>query len=255
MTIRAKHRIMLIVVGLSLTLFSACCRKEVPVPPPPPPPPPAAAPAPSASISAEPSSIENGRSSTLRWSSTNAVSAELNQGIGTVNSQGSREVFPTRTTEYTLSVQNSDGKMASASATVTVREPPPPPPPPAPKPDLSEAFSSSNIQDAMFDYDKSDIRPDAAAVLRGNATALQALISEYSQASFLIEGHCDERGTTEYNLALGDRRSSVSMDFLMNLGVPASKLSNVSLGEESPVCSEADETCYQRNRRAHVRLR
>ena len=65
---------------------------------------------------------------------------------------------------------------------------------------------------------------------------------------FLVEGHCDERGTTEYNLALGDRRSTAAMDFLVNLGVPASKLSKVSLGEERPVCSDEDESCYQRNR-------
>ena len=179
----------------------------------------------------------------------------MNQGIGAVATSGSREVFPTRSTEYTITVRNADGKTASASAMVTVRAPPPPPPPPPPKPDLSEAFSSASIRDALFDYDKSDIRPDAAEALRGNAAALKTLLEDYPSAAFLIEGHCDERGTTEYNLALGDRRSTVAMEFLVNLGVPASKLSKVSLGEERPVCSEQDESCYQRNRRAHLRLR
>lgn len=179
----------------------------------------------------------------------------MNQGIGAVATSGSREVFPTRSTEYTITVKNADGKTASASAMVTVRAPPPPPPPPPPKPDLSEAFSSSNIRDALFDYDKSDIRSDAAEALTGNATALKSLIEEYPAAAFLVEGHCDERGTTEYNLALGDRRSTAALDFLVNLGVPASKLSKVSLGEERPVCTDEDESCYQRNRRAHLRLR
>ena len=206
-------------------------------------------------MTAEPSSIERGKSATLKWSSSNAASAEMNQGIGAVATSGSREVFPTRSTEYTITVKNSDGKTASASAMVTVRAPPPPPPPPPPKPDLSEAFNSSNVRDALFDYDKSDIRSDAAGVLRANATALQTLIADYPEAAFLIEGHCDERGTTEYNLALGDRRSTAALDFLVNLGVPGNKLSKVSLGEERPVCTDQDESCYQRNRRAHVRLR
>ena len=254
---RAKQQISLLVVGIFLALFAFGCKKEVPPPPlpPPPPPPPPEAPAPSVSITAEPSSIERGKSATLKWSSTNAASAELNQGIGAVATSGSREVFPTRSTEYTISVKNADGKTASASAMVTVRAPPPPPPPPPPKPDLSEAFSASNIRDALFDYDKSDLRPDAADALRGNATALKKLFEGYPTAAFLIEGHCDERGTTEYNLALGDRRATAAMDFLVNLGVPASKLAKVSLGEERPACTDQDESCYQRNRRAHVRLR
>ena len=130
-----------------------------------------------------------------------------------------------------------------------------PPPPPRRTPPLEEKFEQSNIVDALFDYDKSDIRPDAAEALRGNATALQSLLEEYPAAAFLIEGHCDERGTTEYNLALGDSRADAAMQFLVNLGVPASKLSKVSLGEERPVCSEESEACYQRNRRAHIALR
>ncbi len=254
---RSKQKIILIAAAIFLTLFAFGCKKEAPPPPapPPPPPPPPAAPAPTVGITAEPSSIERGNSATLKWNSQNAASAEMNQGVGAVATSGSREVFPTRSTEYTITVKNADGKMASASAMVTVRAPPPPPPPPPPKPDLSEAFSASSIHDALFDYDKSDIRLDAADALRGNATAIKKLLEDYPSAAFLIEGHCDERGTTEYNLALGDRRSTVAMDFLVNLGVPASKLSKVSLGEERPVCSDQDENCYQRNRRAHLRLR
>lgn len=251
-----KNRISLIAVGIFLMLFAFGCKKEAPTPPPTVTPPPTPeAPAPSVGITAEPSSIERGKSATLKWSSNNAASAELNQGIGAVATSGSREVFPTRSTEYTISVKNADGKTATASAMVTVRAPPPPDPPPPPKPDLPKAFSSAGIRDALFDYDKSDIRPDAANVLRGNATALKNLLTDYPTASFLIEGHCDERGTTEYNLALGDRRATAAMEFLVNLGVPASKLSKVSLGEERPVCSVEDESCYQRNRRARVALR
>ena len=257
-----KKQVALILFSILLALFAVGCKKEPPPPPPPPPPPaPAPAPAPEASVSitVEPSSIERGKSATLKWSSTNAASASLNQGIGAVAISGSREVFPTRTTEYVITVKNKDGKEATASAEVTVRAPPPPPPPPPPKPDLSEAFSGmvngGEIKDAFFDYDKSDIRSDAEAALRGNATAIRKLINEYSAAAFLIEGHCDERGTTEYNLALGDRRTKAARDFLVNLGVPASKLSSVSLGEERPQCTDETEACYQRNRRAHLTLK
>ena len=255
---RRKQQVTLIVFSIFLALFAMGCKKEPPPPPPPPPPPaPVVEPAAAASVSitAEPSSIERGKSATLKWASSNAVSASINEGIGAVATSGSREVFPTRTTDYTITVKNKDGKEAMATAKVTVSAPPPPPPPDPPKPGLPESFGNSGITDALFDYDKSDIRSDAAAALRGDATALKKLANDFSAAAFLIEGHCDERGTTEYNLALGDRRATAARDFLINLGVPASKLSSVSLGEERPACTDETEACYQRNRRAHVSLK
>lgn len=248
-----KRKIALILLGFSLALFAAGCKKKVPPEPPPPPPPPVVekpAPArPTANLTAEPTSIERGKSATLKWNSSNATSAELNQGIGAVSTSGSREVFPTETTTYQLSVKG-DGGTATASATVTVRTPPPPPPPPKPTTSFEEELSSK-IRDAYFDYDKSDIRPDAESTLRANASALKQLFSQFPDGRVVIEGHCDERGTNEYNLALGDRRSTASRDFLVNLGVPASRLTTISYGEERPQCAEADESCWQRNRRAH----
>ncbi len=249
----SKKKLALVLFSVSLALFAAGCKKKPPpAEPPPPPPPPAAKPAPAkptVSLSAEPSSIERGKSATLKWSSSNASSASLNQGIGTVPTSGSREVFPTRTTTYTVEV-NGDGGAASASATVTVRTPPPPPPPPAPKDTFSQALQKS-VRDAYFDYDKYDIRTDAAETLRSNSSSLKDLLSTYPEGKVLIEGHCDERGTNEYNLALGDRRASSARDFLVNTGVPATKLSTVSYGEERPQCTDAMESCWQRNRRAH----
>lgn len=246
-----KRKVALIILSVFLAVFAAGCKKEPPPPPPPPPPAPEPAPPPkpTVSISAEPSSIERGKSATLNWSSTNATSASINQGIGAVRTSGSREVFPTQTTSYSITVKGQGGE-ARASATVTVRQPPPPPPPPAPKPDFSEALESA-VRDAYFDYDKSDIRPDAESVLRSNASALQRLFSDYPNDRVVIEGHCDERGTNEYNLALGDRRATAARDFLMNQGVPAGKLTTISYGEERQQCSESDESCWQRNRRAH----
>jgi peptidoglycan-associated lipoprotein len=200
-------------------------------------------------LTAEPSSIERGKSATLKWSATNATGATLNQGIGAVPTSGSREVFPTQNTDYTISVRGPGGE-ASASATVTVRTPPPPPPPPAPKLQFGPALEAA-VRDAYFDYDKSDIRADAESVLRANADALKKLFQQFPEASIVVEGHCDERGTNEYNLALGDRRATAARDFLVNLGVPASKMRTISYGEERPQCTASDESCWQRNRRAH----
>jgi peptidoglycan-associated lipoprotein len=200
-------------------------------------------------LTAEPSSIDRGKSATLRWSSSNAASASLSQGIGAVPANGSREVFPTETTQYEITVTGPGGD-AKASTQVTVRVPPPPPPPPAPKADWRDVVNRT-LSDAYFDYDKSDIRTDAESTLRSNSDALKRIFSEHADARVVIEGHCDERGTSEYNLALGDRRASAARDFVLNMGVPAGRLSTISYGKERPQCSESEESCWQRNRRAH----
>ena len=246
-----KHQIALIILGVFLALFAVGCKKEPPPPPPPPPPPKVKVEVarPTASLTAEPSSIERGKSATLKWTTTNATSASLNQGIGSVRVNGSREVFPTQTTTYTLTAKGQGGE-TSATATVTVRVPPPPPPPPPPKPEFGDLVNS-RVRDAYFDYDKSDIRSDAEATLRSNAGALKQLFNDYPSGRVVVEGHCDDRGTNEYNLALGDRRATAARDFLVNQGAPASRLTTISFGEERPQCTEADESCWQRNRRAH----
>ena len=252
----SKRNLMYLLLGVLCVqlLVGVGCKKPPPPPPPPPPeePPPPPPPKPTASLSAEPGSIERGKSATLKWSSENATSASLNQGIGAVPASGSREVFPTQSTTYQITVKGAGGE-ASASARVTVRVPPPPPPPPPP-PDHGKLLSSST-SDAHFDYDKSDIRPDAEAVLRKNAAALKDFFGKFSDLRVVVEGHCDERGTSEYNLALGDRRATASRDFLVGLGAPAGKLTTISYGEERSVCSSEEESCWQQNRRAHLSLR
>ena len=249
-----KRQLILLLLGLCLVLFAAGCKKKAPPPPPPPPPPaPVAAPppppAPTVSISAEPSSIERGQSATLRWNSTNATEASIDHSIGTVATSGSRQVFPTETTSYTISARGPGGS-ASASATVNVRAPPPPPPPPAPTRVFTEELSR-RVQDAYFDYDKADIRDDARATLTTNAEALRGLLSEFPSSRVVIEGHCDERGSAEYNLGLGDRRANAAKEFLAQLGLPADRLTVISYGKERPQCTEGEESCWQRNRRVH----
>ena len=252
-----KRRISTIGICLTLAIFAVGCKKKTPVPPPPAPPPPTheappppPPPAPSISFAAEPSSIERGQSSTLTWTVTGATSVSIDNSIGTVQASGNRRVFPGNSTTYTLTATGAGGAN-TATATVNVTEPPPPPPPPsAPKPTLDQMLSGS-VVDAWFDYDKSDIREDARAALAKDADALKAIFSSFPDASVTIEGHCDERGSAEYNLALGDRRAAAAKEFLTQLGVSGDKLKTISYGKERPQCTDHDESCWQKNRRAH----
>ena len=251
-----KRRISSIGICLMLAMFAAGCKKKAPPPPPPPPPPvekPAPPPPAAPTITefvAEPTSIERGQSSTLRWNVTDANNISIDNGIGTVQASGNRRVFPGSSTTYTLTAAGPGGTK-TATATVNVSEPPPPPPPPAaPKPTLEQMLSGS-VVDAFYDYDKSDIREDARAALTKDADALKAIFSSFPDASITIEGHCDERGSAEYNLALGDKRAAAAKEFLVQLGVPGDKLKTISYGKERPQCTDHDESCWQKNRRAH----
>ena len=111
---------------------------------------------------------------------------------------------------------------------------------------------SREAQDAYFDYDRSDIRDDARQALTRDADLLRRIFASDPTFSVVIEGHCDERGSAEYNLGLGDRRASSTKDFLVGLGLPTDRIRTISYGKERPVCTDANEGCYQRNRRAHL---
>jgi len=241
-------------VVVALVAFSTSCKKKTPPPPPPPPPVVAPAPPPAAApditqFSAEPSSIERGQSSTLSWAVTNANQITIDNGVGTVQATGNKTVFPTETTTYRLTATGAGGTLTK-TATVNVTAPPPPPPPPsAPKADLGQLVGQ--LQDAYFDYDKSDIREDARAALTKDADSLKSVIQEFPSAVITVEGHCDERGSAEYNLGLGDRRATAAKDFLVQLGVPADKLKTISYGKERPVCTDKNDDCYQKNRHVH----
>lgn len=142
--------------------------------------------------------------------------------------------------------------------------PPPPPPPPAPDPTptpapalteeeifarktLEELNAERPLADALFDLDQSTIRDDGRVVLQTNAEWLR----RWTSTRITVEGHCDSRGTSEYNLALGERRGAAVKDYLVSLGVTPERIVVVSKGKESPVCTEQNESCWQRNRRGH----
>jgi len=110
----------------------------------------------------------------------------------------------------------------------------------------------AKIEDAYFDYDKASLRPDALKALQADSTELRDILKDYPDYRLTIEGHCDERGSAEYNVALGDKRAEAAKDYLVQVGIPTAQLNEISYGKERPVCQEHDEACWQRNRRIHI---
>jgi peptidoglycan-associated lipoprotein len=232
-----------LVMFVLLTLFVVGCHKkpQVTTTPPPPPPPPAQ---PTATLSADRTNIDKGESAKLTWSTTNATSVSISPEVGAVTPQGSTNVSPANSTTYTLTA-SGDGGNATATASISVNQPAPPAP--TPKPSFDQLFPQE-VKDAFFDLDKADIRPDAQQALQQDANFLK----QYPEARVIIEGYCDERGSTEYNLALGQRRANAVKEYLVSLGIPAANLSTISYGKEKQFCTEHTESCWQENRRGHL---
>jgi peptidoglycan-associated lipoprotein len=232
-----------LLAAFAAAVFTFGCAKK-PAAQPPPPPAPAPAPArPTVTLQASPSTINKGDSATLSWNSTDATQLSIAPDVGSVTAQGSTKVTPSDSTTYTITATGPGGN-ASASAGVTVAAPPPPPAPP--QVDLNDLFLKE-VRDAYFDFNKSDIRADARDALSKTADFLK----NYPQIKVNIEGHCDERGSTEYNLALGDRRANATKQYLVSLGISADRITTVSYGKEKPFCMESNEACWQQNRRGH----
>jgi len=231
----------MLIFALCAMLFLGACHKKAAPPPPPPPPPPAA---PTASLSASPDTVQKGQSVTLTWQTTNATDVSI-EGIGAVQPNGSQQATPSDSTTYTLTAKG-DGGTQQATARVTVTSPPPPSQATAPSPTEQELFSQ-NIKDVYFDYDNSTIRENQQAAIQSDAEFLK----QHPDIKFTIEGHCDERGSTEYNLALGDNRANAVKSALVQAGVPADSIKTISYGKEKPFCTESNEQCWQQNRRGH----
>jgi peptidoglycan-associated lipoprotein len=110
----------------------------------------------------------------------------------------------------------------------------------------------NKLLDVYFDYDKADLRSDAQTALNSDSSELRGYLKEFPNAKFVVEGSCDERGSAEYNLALGERRAAAAKEFLTQIGVPSERLSTISYGKERQVCTDHTEDCWQKNRRAHL---
>jgi peptidoglycan-associated lipoprotein len=184
-------------------------------------------------------------STTLTWQTTNATDVSID-GIGAVQPNGSQQVTPADSTTYHLVAKGAGGTQ-EATARVTVNAPPPPPQTTS----LSdEELFARNVKDVYFDYDSDAIRPDQQSSIQGDASFL----SQHSGIPVTVEGHCDERGSTEYNLALGDRRANSVKNALTAAGVSSSRIKTISYGKEKPFCTESNETCWQQNRRGHFTI-
>ena len=247
MRIRSLESVILPTLLALVMGVAGCKHQAAAVQPPPAPPAPAPAPpaAPTVTLQAQPAVVQEGQSSTLTWSSTNATSLNVTPGVGNVAPQGTASVSPSGSQTYTITATGPGGS-ANANARITVNPAPAAPPAAAHQPTAEELFTRE-VQDAYFDLDKADIRADARDALTRTAQFLRS----YPQVKVTLEGHCDERGSTEYNLALGDRRAQAAKDFLVAAGIAADRVQTISYGKERPFCMDHNEACWQQNRRGH----
>ncbi len=218
--------------------FAGCNKKAAQATPPAPP----APPAPTATLAANPAVIEQGQATTLTWQTDNATDVNID-GIGAVNASGSKKVSPGSSMTYNLTAKGPGGtKDASTRVTVNMRAAQ------APAPSVSdEDLLAQNVRDVLFDYDKSDIRADQALTAQNDA----AFLSQHPAIKIVVEGHCDDRGSEEYNLALGTSRAESLKRSLLQEGVAADRIKTVSYGKEKPFCTQDNDQCWQKNRVDH----
>jgi len=200
---------------------------------------------PTIELSVSPSTIRRGGQASLSWSAANADSILIDGGVGNVSSSGSISVSPLESTTYTATATGRGGE-AKASARVTVTR------------DegrgevvqtdlqaLQTAIKDGLVRPIFFNYDSADLTPESRAILEENSKYFR----RYPNVPVIIEGHCDERGTEEYNLALGDRRAQSAKAYLVQLGISADRLETISYGEERPFAMGSNEAAWAQNRR------
>jgi len=255
---RVFTALMVLAVFSALMVLSGCKKSPPPVRPTLPPPTtstptptPTGGPAPTIEIQASPSTVERGGQATLAWKTQNATSVVIDGGVGNVSESGSVVITPRDSSTFTAIAKGPGGE-AQASTRVTVV---------SPKEvggvtstdidNLMKAIEDGRVKDVFFAYDKSELSSESRTQLEQNAKWLR----QYPGATVVIEGHCDERGTEEYNLALGDRRAQATKEYLVQLGVTAEQMESISLGEERPFAPGQDEAAYSQNRRAHFTVK
>jgi peptidoglycan-associated lipoprotein len=190
--------------------------------------------------------VQKGQSVQLSWSTQNATDVSIDS-LGAVTPNGTRRLTPSDSTTYTLTAKGPGGTIqATARVTVTV---PPPVAAVSTGPSDQELFQR-NVKDIYFNYDRYDVRPADAVTLKADA----AFLASHPNYKVIISGHCDERGSEDYNMALGSNRADGVRDQLVNFGVTRDRIKTISYGKEKPFCTEANEQCWQQNRRAHFSL-
>ena len=209
-------------------------------------------PAPTAVLTADPLAIDLGQSVVLNWRTTSATSVSID-GIGPVNINGTQTVSPSTSTNFHL-VAKGDGGTTEANVRVTVRVPVAPAVPAEATTGNAEMGSEEafhqNVADIFFDYDSYALRPEGQAA----ATKAASYLVSHPDIKIVIGGYCDDRGSAEYNLALGENRANAAKTALVNAGVAANRIRVVSYGKEKQFCTEDTESCWQQNRRAQFSL-
>ena len=249
------NKLLCAMVGGACLIAAGCSKKVAVKPAPPPAPQQAKAAIPDKPVislfTASPGTIDRGGETTLRWAVEHANNVRIAPALGSVQESGSRAVFPATDTLYTLTATGPGGSAsATASVGILVHAASSRMPDQATKNQIQELLN--RIQDAYFDYNKHNIRPDAQAALVADAKTLGEILQQYPGYNLTVQGYCDERGSEEYNLALGDKRATQAKEYLASLGVPGDQLKTISYGKERPVCTDHDEDCWQKNRRAHI---
>ena len=251
------QRLMPVVIMLVLAVgtlpFNGCKKKRrATVPTPPgssttaPDTTPAPAILPTISIAASPSSIERGQQSTLNWNSEHATSVVIDAGVGNVAPKGSLVVSPRESATFTASAIGPGGE-SRASTRITVVDRTRGIIAATDIEALQKAIDEGLVRPVFFAYDKAQLNPEAKRILGENASWFR----RYPNVRIVVEGHCDEHGTEEYNLALGDGRARATQEYLAGLGVNTTQLETISFGEETPFSTCHDESCWRLNRRAH----
>lgn len=252
---KLNNRLFVIGAAVILLCLVGGCKKRTPVAAPPSSQQQLAAP--TITLSAQPSIIAEGASTTLNWTTTNATGVTI-ETVGQFPPQGSTVVSPRASTTY-VAVAKGAGGTVSAQARVTVTPAPVTTTTTTVTPRVDETDQGLNveqifkneIQDIFFDFDRAELTAEYRDILRQNA---EVLIRRLPQISIMIEGHCDERGTEEYNIGLGDKRANAARDYLVSLGVSAARIKTISYGEERPFDPAHNEEAWAKNRRAHFIL-
>jgi peptidoglycan-associated lipoprotein len=236
-----KSALQFLGVAALVAILSACPPKTpvAHVPPAPPPP------APTATIDATPATVQQGQPITITWKTENATDVAIAQ-VGAVQPNGSQTLTPTESTTYHITakgpggVQEADARVTVVASSVDTSA--------SSSADTSVSADAVNHLDVFFDLDDFQIRGDQVATIQTDAQFLK----EHADMRIVVEGHCDEMGSTEYNIALGDKRATQVKAALEKAGIPSARMRVVSYGKELPVCTESSESCWRMNRRAHI---
>ncbi|MBW4037702.1 MAG: OmpA family protein [Acidobacteria bacterium] len=232
-----------LVATVALLAASGCHKKQA-APPPSAMAPENTMPPPTASITADPPAIDLGKSVVLNWRTSNATSVSID-GIGEVPVNGTQTVSPSNSTNFHLVAKN-DGGTTEANVRVTVRVPEVPAAPADNEGDMgSDAMFHAKVQDIFFGYDSYDLTPQADASI----TSAAAYLNAHPAIKILIGGYCDDRGSAEYNITLGENRANAAKTALVSAGVAGNRIRVVSYGKEKQFCTEETDSCWQQNRR------